>query len=133
MIKQKLIDGVREVSRAEIEAMAYPTLHICRPDTPGGERNQDITVEEWKAIISSDGTLHEIEQIIGRNPMSGETIYVPVPHSARWEGHPEGDLCHFFYRQGEVIVEHTIDEWTIEKAEDVAKGLSAEVYVEDWD
>ena len=85
-----------------------------------------ISVSEWESLISRDPTLESVATLPGRNPLTGESLDVPAPHSARWTGHPDGVPFYFKYQDGELCLGSS-DRHGLRKAEWVAKTLAAVV------
>jgi len=97
--------------------MASYNLHI--------ERENRISVDEWKAVCDSDSSLNMQHTAKVTNPQTGEVIAIQTPHSCVWISPLLRKKFYFTFSNGSITLGS--DKAQIRKAKKLAKLLGAKV------
>ncbi len=97
---------------------------ITRVEVDDDQDDGGIPLAEWEAVLRGDHTLEPVPCVMGRNPVTGETLQVPLEGGARWVGHPDGSSLPMWWHHGKVVG-YSVDAATVEKAQALAAALRA--------
>jgi len=95
------------------------------------DSNNPITKEDWERILATDKDFKKTDKLIGRNPVTGSTIEIPVSNCGLFKFENEFIVPFVFSEEFSFISVKNPNEFIIEKMFKIGEILDAKIKDED--
>lgn len=104
-------------------------FRITRSTDPSASLQTTIELGDWLAYISKDPDLVSVAFVLGRNPMTGENMDIPLDGGVKWVDQTQARSNPFAWWEKGEIVGSNVDPETVAKARQIAEALGARCIV----